>query len=398
MITALQHKEPDIVPLDLGATDSSGIMGVAYNKLKERLGISSKTQVFDVMQMIAKVEPSVINVIGVDAVPLLIEPKRWKSWILSDGTEVEIPQKANLQRLADGGIVHLGEDGTVLTRCPAGGLYFEPVCHPFANIKSIKEIEAGKKIFESVDWPAHLDEDFDDLREKAKKLYHQTDHAIVGNLCIHLFAAGQGLRGFEQFLIDIMLDKGLVHCLMDNLVEAYIPRIDKYIEAVGPYIQVILVNDDLGTQTGLQLAPSLYREMIKPYHRKLWQYIKRKSGKPLLLHSCGSIYELIPDLIEMGIDAINPVQVSALNMDTKRLKKEFGKDITFWGGGCDTQNVLCRGTVEDVKEEVRRRMDDLAPGGGFVFCQVHNILADVPVENILAMYAEFRDCCGVEKK
>ena len=128
--------------------------------------------------------------------------------------------------------------------------------------------------------------------------------------------------------------------------------------------------------------------MIKPYHKQLWQYIKEKSQKPILFHSCGSIYELIPDLIEIGVDALNPVQVSAANMDTRKLKKEFGKDLTFWGGGCDTQAVLSRGTPSQVRQEVRRRIDDLAAGGGFVFCQVHNIQADVPPENIMAMYQE----------
>lgn len=148
----------------------------------------------------------------------------------------------------------------------------------------------------------------------------------------------------------------------------------------------IQVNDDLGTQNGPQIAPETYREMVKPYHTRLWGLIKKLSGKPLLLHSCGSIYEIIPDLIETGIDAINPVQVRAMNMDSKKLKKKFGKELTFWGGGCDTQQILGRGTPAEVKEEVRRRCADLAPGGGFVFCQVHNIQPNVPPDNVMAMY------------
>ena len=132
----------------------------------------------------------------------------------------------------------------------------------------------------------------------------------------------------------------MVHTFFERLIEAYIPRIDKYLETVGEYIDIIQVNDDLGTQNGLLVSKDIYREMIKPYHKKLWQYIRQKSGKYILLHSCGSIYDLIPDLIEIGVDAINPVQVSAKNMDSKKLKSEFGKDITFWGGGCDTQEIL----------------------------------------------------------
>ena len=180
---------------------------------------------------------------------------------------------------------------------------------------------------------------------------------------------------------------GLAYCLMENLMEVYMERVSKYADAVGDYVQVIEVNDDLGSQSGPQLAPALYRKMIKPYHKKLWRYIKEKTGCYLLLHSCGSVYDFIPDLIEMGIDAINPVQVSARNMDTARLKKEFGSEISFWGGGCDTQRVLPFGTPDEVEEEVRRRIDDLAPGGGFVFTQVHNIQPDVSPENIMAMYS-----------
>ncbi|MFA5863928.1 MAG: uroporphyrinogen decarboxylase family protein [Phycisphaerae bacterium] len=386
VVSALSHKEPDHIPVDLGGTDSSGIMGMVYNRLKNHLGISTPTQIFDIMQMIAKVEPSVLRAVGADTVPVLLEPRQWKPWTLRDGSVVEIPERVILKHCDNGEILQLADDGTVVGRCPAGGLYIEPVWHPLENAKTLKDIDAGEPFFKSFDWAGHVDETFDDLSRKAQTLYTETSYAVVGNLCVHLFAAGQSLRGFENFLMDLVADKRLARRLLEKQVEAYLPRIDRYVQAVGPYVQVILVNDDLGTQTGTQISPQLYREMIKPYHKQLWGYIKAKSGKPLLLHSCGSIYDLIPDLIEMGVDALNPVQVSAAKMDTKILKKEFGKEITFWGGGCDTQKVLARGSVREVKDEVKKRIDDLAPGGGFVFSQVHNIQADVPVENILAMY------------
>jgi uroporphyrinogen decarboxylase len=171
-------------------------------------------------------------------------------------------------------------------------------------------------------------------------------------------------------------------------LEAYLHRIDDYVAAVGDYIDVIQVNDDLGTQSGPQLGIELFREMLKPYYKTLWQYIKEKSRKPILFHSCGSVYDFIGDLIECGIDALNPIQVSAKNMETSKLKKEFGKYITFWGGGCDTQKILPYGTPDQVKHEVRKRVKDLSGKGGFIFCQVHNIQPDVPLENILAMYEE----------
>ncbi len=388
ILTALQHKEPDRVPVDLGSTESSGIMGIAYNRLKERLGIDGPTQIYDLAQMIAKVDFPVVEAVGSDAVALLIEPRQWKPWTLQDGSAAEIPAKANLKKLDNGQMVQLSDDGTVVARCPESGLYFDNVFFPLEDAQTVEDIDNGMEFLKSFDWPACNDEDFDDLRAKAKKLHDETDYAIVANLWVHLFMAGQFIRGYENFMMDLMINKPLAHRYFERQIKAYLPRIDKYLEAVGEYVQIIQVNDDLGSQNGPLLSPDLYREMVKPYHKQLWQYIKEKSGKPILLHSCGSVYDLIPDIIEMGVDALNPIQVSAANMDSAKLKAEFGKDIVFWGGGCDTQHVLSSGAPDDVRQEVRHRVDDLAPGGGFVFCQVHNIQANVPVENILAMYEE----------
>jgi len=391
IIAVLNRKEPDRIPIDLGATESSGIMAIAYNRLKKHLGISSPTYVFDMMQMIAKVEPAILEFVRADAIPLLIEPKKWKPWTLSDASAAMVPEKVILKKLPDGQTLQLAQDKIVLAVCPANGFYFDPVFYPLENAKTTADIDAGEKFFESFDWPAFLDENYDDLKKKAKLLYEQTDYAVVANLYVHLFAAGHAHRGFENFMVDLVADKPLAHRLLSRQLEAYLPRIEKYLDAVGPYVDIIQVNDDLGGQNSPLISPEVYREMIKPYHEKLWGYIKEKSGKPILLHSCGSIYELIGDLIEIGVDALNPIQVSAENMDTKKLKTEFGKDIIFWGGGCDTQNVLAQKTPEQVKQEVARRVEDLAPGGGFVFCQVHNIQADVPVENIIAMYEKLRE-------
>jgi uroporphyrinogen decarboxylase len=162
---------------------------------------------------------------------------------------------------------------------------------------------------------------------------------------------------------------------------------DHYIEALGPYLDIVCVADDLGTQTGPQLSVQMFRRIVKPYMSKLYAHMKGKMGDAkLFLHSCGSVYEFIPDFIEMGIDILNPVQVSAANMDSKKLASDFGGDIVFWGGGCDTQRVLPHGTVGEIRDEVKRRIDDFASAGGFVFTQVHNIQLGVPAENIEAMY------------
>jgi uroporphyrinogen decarboxylase len=195
-------------------------------------------------------------------------------------------------------------------------------------------------------------------------------------------------------MMDLAGDPAFATALLAKLVEAHIRRLEQILPAVEGYVQVIQVGDDLGMQDGPQLSPRLYRQVVKPWHKKLYQYIKEHTSARLFLHACGSVYAFIPDFIEMGVDILNPVQVSARDMDTKRLKQAFGKDITFWGGGCDTQKVLPFGTPAEVREEVKRRIDDLAPGGGFVFNQVHNIQAGVPPENIMAMYEAVHDFGG----
>jgi len=386
IISTLNHKEPDRIPKDLGSTDSSGITWIAYNNLKKELGISGNTRVFDLMQMIVKVEEKVLKIVGSDAVSLISEPREWKTFEFIKGHPIEIPEKVQIEEKDDGEMLIYSRDGKPSYKRPKGGFYFDSIYHPFKDADSLEDIDRGFSFMQSYDMPYYMDESLDDLKKRAVALHEKTDYAVVANLWVHLLASGQDLRGFENFMMDLLINKKMAHRFLEKQVEAYIPRIDKYLEAVGNYIDVVQVNDDLGTQNGLQLSRELYIEMLKPYHKKLWQYIKQKSKKHILLHSCGSIYELIPDLIEMGVDAINPVQVSAKNMDSKKLKTEFGKDITFWGGGCDTQKVLPYGTEKDVKEEVKRRVNDLASGGGFVFCQVHNIQPDVPVENIIAMY------------
>ena len=389
ILCALEHREPDRIPVDLGGTESSAITVIAYNRLKRYLGIQGgRSQIFDLVSQIAKIEEAVLEKVGSDVVPLLIEPRNWKPWTLPDGSSCEIPQKVSIKQLDNGEEVILSDKGIPVLKRPKDGYYFDSIFHPLEEARDLKDIDKDLTFFRSIDLPWYNDEGFENLGKRAARLCDETSRAVVGNLWVHLLSAGQDLRGYENFMVDLVINKPLAHRLLERQVEAYLPRVDMYVEAVGDYVDIIEVNDDLGSQSGPMMRPDLYREMIKPYHRRLWEYIKKKSGKPLLLHSCGSVYGLIPDLIECGIDALNPVQVSAADMDTDRLKREFGRDLVFWGGGCDTQRVLPYGTVQQVRDEVRRRVDDLAVDGGFVFCQVHNIQPDVPPENIIAMYEE----------
>ena len=195
-------------------------------------------------------------------------------------------------------------------------------------------------------------------------------------------------------MVDLLINKKMVRNLLDYLIEGYCRRIDWLVPFLKDKVDVILLNDDLGTQNGPMLSPSTYREMIKPYQERLFKYVKKSFNKPILFHSCGAVREFIPDLIEVGVDALNPVQLSAAGMELKALKRDFGNDITFWGGGIDTQEVLNRKTPAEVKDAVKKNVDILAPGGGFVFCQVHNVQPDVPPENVLAMYEALDEVSG----
>jgi uroporphyrinogen decarboxylase len=213
---------------------------------------------------------------------------------------------------------------------------------------------------------------------------------VVGNIACHLLAAGELLRGYENFMCDLVAEKPMAHALLDALCAAYMRRADQYMKNLGKYMDVLLVNDDLGTQNGPIISLSTYREMIRPYQKRFFGHLRQIFDGALLMHSCGAVAEFLPDLIACGVQAINPVQISAAGMDPARLKREFGKDIVFWGGGCDTQRTLNRGTPAQVREAVRRNATIFGAGGGFVFTQVHNIQPDVPPENVLAMIQALR--------
>lgn len=387
MRLALQHKEPDRVPVDLGSVIVTGIMAVAYRRLKEYWDLPTGVKVIDTKQQLALVEESVRQRVGADVVPVLAEARKWdviREWKpghLSDGSPCEVPAQFNPEELPDGSHVIRDGDGTIRSRRPAGGLYFDDVVHPLAQAESIQDIEQH-------DWEYELDPGLLDLlRAKAEHLSENTDLAVIeAGFFPSVYEAAQSLRGWEPFMMDLAADPKFAGYLMDKLVEMHMERFRQYIEVVGDRVDVIAAGDDLGMETGPQLSPELYRQRVKPRQKRLFEYVKQRSSAPIFLHSCGSVTPLIPDFIEIGVDILNPVQVAATDMDSAKLKREFGGDLVFWGGGCDTQHVLSFGTPEDVHEEVKRRLGDFAPGGGYVFNQVHNIQADVPPENIEAMY------------
>jgi len=392
VLTALCHQEPDRVPMDLGGTMDSTIMAVPYHALRRHLGLGAgTTRVADVYQHTALVEEDVRQALGVDVVFVSDEPNEWRSGTLPDGSLAEFPAQFLPQLQDDGSQVTFDAAGNAVLRMPRGGHYFDPVYSPLAGATSVRDIEKHVAAIESYDRPSHLDKSYKELAKKARALREETDYLLVGFFGGHIFQASQSLRGWETFLVDLLLNQKFAEALMDQLAEANMRRFARFAETVGPYVDVVQFEDDLGMQDRPILRPDLYRRVVKPYHEKLFRFAKSRCDAYLLLHTDGAVAPFIPDFIEMGVDMLNPVQVSAAGMDTKVLKREFGRDITFWGGGCDSQRVLPFGTPDEVADEVRRRIDDLAPGGGFVFSPIHNVQTGVPPENVVAMFGTARE-------
>ena len=388
VMAALNHQEPDRMPIDFGAMRSTGIAAIAYNRLKAHLGIAGgATRVYDTGQQLAEVEESVRERFGVDVIDLActfpdapIPNPTWAPWTLPDGSAGLRPTEWNPEPDGAGGWLVRNERGIVTHQMPAGCLYFEGCYHPLAEATTLREID-------EYDWPLLSDERLEYLHERAKWLHANTDYAIMAGFGGSILERGQSLRGWDVFLMDLLGDPEFAGYLMDRMVENHVANLERFFGAVGDYIDVVQMGDDLGTQAAPQLRPEVYRRTISPRHRAVYSWVHERYPRvKVFLHCCGSVYDLMEDLIAEGVDVLNPVQTSAAKMDPRRLKSQFGDRIAFWGGGCDTQTVLPNATPAEVRAHVAERVAILKPGGGFVFNQVHNVLANVPPEKVVAMF------------
>jgi len=376
---AFRHEEADRIPIDFGSGSTCGIMGAAYQRLKEYLGIDpGPTRLYHLMMQLAIPDLEIIERLHGDVVAndFRFRVDKWKPWVPSGGPSMLVPEQWDLRR---GDAEWLAMDGDrVDLRMPDGCPYFEQVEPPLAAATAA-EIERWEM-------PLLTDEDCAFIERRSRELYEGTDYCIKFTLMGSVYEAAYALRGMERFMMDLMLDRPLAEMLMDRLVEGHMKNFDLFHQAVQGRCDVIWIGDDLGSQKSLQISPDLYREVIFPRHKRLYAHIKTPGAYRLVLHSCGSIAPLIEDLIEAGIDGLNPVQITAENMDPRMLKKRFGERLLFWGGGVDTQHVLENGTPEEVAENTRDLCEIFKPGGGFVWNTIHNIQATVPPENIVAAY------------
>ncbi len=362
VITALSHKEPDKVPIELNGGANSALTKDAYVNLRKFLGLmeDKDIEISWITMGSVRAKNDLLNLYKVDTRSIYFRPsKKYKVRFLSDGSFYDV----------------FG------VRWKPASYYYDVVERPLADKDSIDYIYKAK-------W-----EDPDDktiiqgVKKHAEELYYKSDYCLVGDYhTLGPFEGGCYLRGFENFLIDLHTNVKFAQTLLDKLTEHCIAKWDTFLNEVGEYVQVVCQGDDLGMQETTYISPKMYRKFIKPLHKRIYDFIKTKTKAKILMHSCGSVYDLIPDFIDAGVEVLNPVQRSAAKMDIGILKKEFGNNISFWGGGIDIQKELPFYSLEKIDTEIKRTIEIMAPGGGFIFFPTHNIQPDVPPENIDQMF------------
>jgi uroporphyrinogen decarboxylase len=360
VLAAIARKEPDRVPIDLGGTTTSTITLGAYRALRRYLGLPDEPS------------PEFMSYRATTVFPADDVFARLPGDVRLVNTGTPVPERP----LPSGEIVDAW--GVIWTK-PGQGHYI-PTRGPLQHLD-----EPGPEHLGLVAWPDPADPGWvAGLRERACAQRAKGDYAIVVAFPTGPVHLSQFLRGYSGWLEDIVARPAFAGALMERIADLWIGVAERVLQAVGDLVDVAMFADDICTQRGPLVRPEQYRRLIKPLHKRMVDALKR-SGKPVLYHCCGSTVALLPDFIEVGADAVNPVQVAAAGMDTKFLKREFGRDIAFWGA-IDTQHTLPLGTPADVRDEVRRRIEDLAPGGGYVMAAVHNVQDDVPPENVVAMF------------
>jgi len=405
ILAAINHTEPDRTPVDMSSTPSSGISAIAYSNLIRYIGMKHlPVQIYDVVQQLAQPDIAVLDMFGVDVLDIgrtfNDKASDWRQITMANGDSAFYPKWFQPTQMPDGSFQTYDNDGKrMLSRMPLGATFFDQTYFPYQdgypNSYENLDDEMGRVLWARdvhSPWDHAKDDDFwQKLRENTLRLRQTTDKALLVVCGCNLFEWGTFLRRMDNFLMDLMCDPSNVEKLLDQLMIRHLSTLEKVCSAVGDIVDVIRFGDDLGMTQGPFMDPLVYRELFKPRHKMLCDYVKSHSKMHTFLHSCGSISLLMPDLIEAGIEIINPVQTNSYNMAPDFLKKEFGKDITFWGGGIETVGTLNIGTPEKIKEQVFQRLEIFSHGGGFVFNTIHNILPDVPPQNVVAMFDAIKE-------
>jgi uroporphyrinogen decarboxylase len=372
VLKTLNHEIPDRVPIDLGGFQT-GIHRNAYTQLLDHLDLRDEVTILDPVQQLARPCEKLLERFHVDT-----------RYIVAHGPESF--RGGIEQNMRDGRLWHDLKDefGVVWSMPDDRPLYMDISHHPLANAT----------LADLVDYPFPKGDDptrFTGLREQAKTLRQETPYALSTGIGGVVYEICWYLRGLERWFMDTIENPAFCEALLDRTLEFWLGYYREFMKEIGDLVDVVMIGDDIGGQSGPLFSPSFYRRVVKPRQKKLVQHIKHLTDAKVWYHTCGSVRQLIPDLLDNGIDILNPVQISAADMDPRDLKADFGDRLTFWGGGIDTQHVLGVARPTEVMEHVRRNLEVFKPGGGYVFNSVHNIQAGVPPENIVAMFAAAYD-------
>ena len=407
---AINHRKTNRIPLDLGSTTVTGIQASTYAKLRKALGLKDQAvKIIDPFQMLAKVEPEIIEKLGIDTIGLWLptnvfgfKNERWKPWKLFDGTKVMVPEKFTTKQDDEGNIFLYPQGDISVPPCakmPQDGYYFDLLVHQ----DPIDEKNLNPEDWAKQQYSVFSEEELEYLERKSENLYKNTDLSIVGKFLNTSFGDiahvpggaikhPKGIRDPQKWLIAHIENPEYIKGIFELQCEIGLKNLELSYEAVGNKIDVIMVSGtDFGTQNAPFISPDMYREFYKPFHKRINDWIHKNTSWKTFYHSCGSVVAFLDDFVEVGVDILNPVQTSAKDMDPKMLKKKYGDKLVFWGGGIDTQRTLPFGTPEEVRKEVNERCQIFGKGGGFVFNTIHNIQSKVPIENLMTMFQTVKE-------
>lgn len=412
VLAALNHQEPDCVPLDLGASAVTGMHVSSVYQLRQALGLDppgTPVKVTEPYQMLGEIAPDLQAALGVDVVGLGspktmfgFENVGWKPWTLFDGTPVLVPEGFNTAPEPNGDILMYPEGDRSAPpsgRMPKGGYYFDSIVRQPPIDDAKLDVEDNLQEFGPVS-----DEMLDHYAREARRIHDATDKAILANFGGTAFGDialvpvpwvkhPRGIRDIEEWYVSTVARFDYVYEVFDRQCQIALANLPKLYEAVGDRVAgVFITGTDFGAQHGPFIGCQAYRKLFQPFHRRVNEWVHQHTPWKTFIHSCGSIVQLLPDIVEAGFDIVNPVQCSAAGMDPRTLKERFGDKVTFWGGGVDTQKTLPFGTPDQVRREVRERIEVFGRGGGFVFNTVHNVQARTPAANLVALYETVREC------
>jgi hypothetical protein len=409
---ALNHQEPDRVPLDLGASAVTGMQVDTVYKLRQALGLDAPgtpVKVVEPYQMLGEIKPDLMHALGIDVVGLGksatmfgFKNEGWKPWTTFAGTPVLVAAGFNTDPDENGDILLYPEGDQSVPpsgRMPKGGFYFDSIPRQLPLDENNLKLDDNLEEFGPIS-----DADLAHLKREAEKLWTETDKAVLGNFGGTAFGDialvpgpwlkhPKGIRDVEEWYVSTAMRRDFVYKIFERQCEIGIQNLEKIHRVVGNRVTVVFASGtDFGQQNGPFVSPKAYRDLFKPFNKAVNDWVHEHTTWKTFIHSCGSVRALIPDFIDAGFDILNPVQCSAACMAPEELKQEFGDRVTFWGGGVDTQKTLPFGTVDEVRQEVCARLKTFGKGGGYVFNTIHNVQARVPIENVLAMYETVRTC------